>query len=95
MPLGPKCLTFVSPRPSPFFRNRDDVSQPEVYGFMTQVFEKAWSTTRRYRRKAQNVNMSRGPRADWLKSYVPDSAETAPACREVGRERHGRSPRRS
>ena len=40
MPLGPKCLTFVvGPKTvAPFFRNRDDVfSQPEVYGFMTQV----------------------------------------------------------
>ena len=75
MPLGPKCLTFVvGPKTvAPFFRNRDDVfSQPEVYGFMTQVFGKGvvYDATPP-KRKAQNVNMSRGLRADRLKSYVP------------------------
>ena len=43
MRVAHKTLTFlVGPKASaPFFQNRDDVfSQPEVYGFMTQVFGK-------------------------------------------------------
>lgn len=75
MPLGPKTLTFlIGPKAvAPFFQNRDDVfSQPEVYGFMTQVFGKGvvYDATPA-KRRAQNVHMSRGLRADRLKSYVP------------------------
>mmetsp|Transcript_5439 Transcript_5439/g.17173 ORF Transcript_5439/g.17173 Transcript_5439/m.17173 type:complete len:486 (-) Transcript_5439:43-1500(-) len=75
MPLGPKTLTFVvGPKAvAPFFQQRDDVfSQPEVYGFMTQVFGKGvvYDATPP-KRRAQNVHMSRGLRADRLKSYVP------------------------
>ena len=74
MPLGPKTLTFVvGPKTvAPFFQNRDDVfSQPEVYGFMTQVFGKGvvYDATPP-KRKAQNVNMSRGLRADRLQPEV-------------------------
>ena len=75
MQVAHKTLTFlVGPKASaPFFQNRDDVfSQPEVYGFMTQVFGKGvvYDATPA-RRKAQNVHMSRGLRADRLKSYIP------------------------
>ena len=66
MPLGPKTLTFVvGPKSvAPFFQNRDDVfSQPEVYGFMTQVFGKGvvYDATPQ-NRKSQNIHMSRGAR---------------------------------
>ncbi|KAH8050474.1 sterol 14-demethylase [Aureococcus anophagefferens] len=75
MRVAHKTLTFlVGPKASaPFFQNRDDVfSQPEVYGFMTQVFGKGvvYDATPA-KRKAQNVHMSRGLRADRLKSYIP------------------------
>ena len=75
MRVAHKTLTFlVGPKASaPFFQNRDDVfSQPEVYGFMTQVFGKGvvYAATPA-KRKAQNVHMSRGLRADRLKSYIP------------------------
>ncbi|KAH8047342.1 sterol 14-demethylase [Aureococcus anophagefferens] len=75
MRVAHKTLTFlVGPKASaPFFQNRDGVfSQPEVYGFMTQVFGKGvvYDATPA-KRKAQNVHMSRGLRADRLKSYIP------------------------
>lgn len=73
-----KTLTFlIGPQASaPFFSNGDNVfSQAEVYGFMTQVFGKdVVYDAAPDKRKAQMQHMSRGLRADRLKSYVPKIA---------------------
>ena len=70
-----KTLTFIiGPKESaPFFQNLDDVfSQNEVYGFMTHVFGKdVVYDAAPPKRRAQMQNMSKGLRADRLKSYVP------------------------
>jgi len=81
VPVFHKTLTFlIGPEASaPFFQNGDDVfSQSEVYGFMTQVFGKdVVYDAPPDKRKAQMQHMSRGLRADRLKSYVPKiAAET-------------------
>lgn len=67
-------LTFlIGPRAAaPFFSNGDNVfSQAEVYGFMTQVFGKnIVYDAPADKRKNQMQHMSRGLRADRLKSYA-------------------------
>lgn len=70
-----KTLTFITgPKASaPFFQATDETfSQQEVYGFMTQVFGKnVVYDAPPDKRKAQMQQMSKGLRADRLKSYVP------------------------
>ena len=77
-----RTLTFmIGPTVSaPFFQNLDDVfSQKEVYGFMKHVFgENVVYDAEPSKRRQQMQFMSRGLKADRLKSYVPKVAsETA------------------
>lgn len=87
MQAAHKTLTFlIGPTASaPFFQNNDEVfSQSEVYGFMTQVFGKnVVYDAPPDKRKSQMQHMSRGLRADRLKSYVPKiTAETKTFLRD-------------
>lgn len=84
--MGQNLTFLIGPEAStPFFKATDDqLSQPEVYGFMKPVFgaDVVYDAAPPVR-KQQMQNMSKGLRTDRLKSYVPKIVKETEAFLEA------------